>query len=164
MSARARDVQLAWPLLDRLIDDEPDQPGDRLLGLSEQTLALREALRRDLEMLLNSRRRFLPLPEAATALDQSLARYGLPDVSHEEVDSGRFRAALPEIIRTAVERFEPRLRDVRIELAPPRSDTDCLLRFQIQAELLVQEGLEPVVFQTSLELLQRLVAVEAARG
>ena len=158
------DIFLAQPLLDRLMNDDPDLPADKAPPLSEQLAQLREALRRDLELLLNSRCRFLPLPDTAPALDCSLATFGMPDISHEDAQSSSFRKSMAETVRSIIERFEPRLRSVRIDLSPPRSATDCLLRFQIGGELVVQEGIEPVVFQTSLEPLQRFVKVEAARA
>ena len=161
MKALPEDQLIALPLLDRLCDDEPDRPEDRPLSLQQQLSLVREALRRDLEFLLNSRCRFLGLPPDYTALMPSLASFGIPDIAHEDAQSSRFRTALSERMSMIIRAFEPRLRDVQIELAPPRSAEDSLLRFRIRAELLLREGLEPVIFQTSLEPVQRLVRVES---
>jgi type VI secretion system protein ImpF len=160
MKSLAEEQILALPLLDRLCDDEPDRPGDKALAIAQQLQLMREALRRDLEFLLNSRSRFLGLPAHCSALTPSLATFGMPDIAHEDAESGSFRAGLPARISAIIQAFEPRLRDVQISIAPPRSPTDCLLRFSIRAELMLREGLEPVVFQTSLEPVQRLVRVE----
>ena len=70
-------VQL--PLLDRLIDDAPDQERDPPMSAAEAMAALRNSVRRDLEALLNARRRWRSWPARLTELASSPLGYGIPD-------------------------------------------------------------------------------------
>jgi type VI secretion system protein ImpF len=94
---------------------------------------LRDSLRRDLEWLLNSRRR-VGLPPGVRELDRSVVGYGLPDLSRFYPHSATDRDALQEAIAQAVEAFEPRLRSPRVVLEPP-DGTEPGLRFRIEGEL-----------------------------
>ena len=66
-------------LLDRLIDDAPDQGHDPALSAGDTVLALRNAVRRDLEALLNARRRWRSWPAYMKQLATSPIGYGIPD-------------------------------------------------------------------------------------
>ena len=55
-------------LLDRLIDDEPDKIAETGLSPAESIAALRRNVRRDLEALLNTRRRWRSWPESYSEL------------------------------------------------------------------------------------------------
>jgi type VI secretion system protein ImpF len=158
---RADDLVLAMPMLDRLIDDEPDQAADRDLSLADQIERIREGVRRDLEILLNTRRRFLALPPRCAELPMALAGFGMPDVAHESIEDELFRDSFRDMVAQTVARFEPRLRDIEVALGAPRSASDTHLRFRIRATLQVHAGLEPIVFESSLEPLQRLIMVQA---
>ena len=52
------ELRAQLPLLDRLMDDAPDQERDRVLSNAEVLEALRASVRRDLQSLLNARRRW----------------------------------------------------------------------------------------------------------
>ena len=67
------------PLLDRLIDNAPERATDQPLSAAEAMLVLTNSVRRDLEMLLNARRRFHSWPAAMRELDTSPLNYGIPD-------------------------------------------------------------------------------------
>jgi type VI secretion system protein ImpF len=64
-------------LLDRLIDEEPDKLRDPPLSSTESIAALRRSVRRDLEALLNTRRRWRSWPETYTELGVSPLGYGI---------------------------------------------------------------------------------------
>ena len=53
---RAGSRQLVRSVLDRLLDDAPFSPADPPVSDATQVRELREAIRRDLELLLNTRR------------------------------------------------------------------------------------------------------------
>lgn len=65
--------RLRLPLLDRLLDTETELSRDAAVEV------LRAAVRRDMEALLNARRRRLPLPPGLTELVVSPLGYGVPD-------------------------------------------------------------------------------------
>lgn len=66
-------------LLDRLLDERPDQPHDPPAVASEQVGRLRRAVHRDLEALLNARRPWRSVPTRLAALRTSALAFGLPD-------------------------------------------------------------------------------------
>lgn len=158
---RTDEIVLALPLLERLFNDDPDAPGDRPLALADQIEQIREGVRRDLELLLNTRRRFLDLPPGLDELPGALAGFGMPDVAHENIEDAGFRERFRAVVAETVARFEPRLSAIEVTLGAPRSSADTHLRFRIKATLQVHAGLEPVVFESSLEPLQRLITVKA---
>src|SRR5436305_521075 len=111
-----RPIQL--PLLDSFVHDE-DTPRTR----NESLTRLKAAVRRDLEWLLNTRRTAPDLPEGMDELERSVYWYGLPDFSSVAVTSGPGRSDLLNEIQAAVNRFEPRLLQVKvIAVDEPRID------------------------------------------
>ena len=74
-------------LVDRLVDHHSDRAGDDMPSLAR----LREGLRRDLEAMLNTRKRFLTWSSHLDELDRSLVNYGLNDLTNESVASPDFR-------------------------------------------------------------------------
>ena len=115
MSERgSRDRRLAQPssqlpLIDRLIDEEPDKPRDPPMSPAESLDALRRSVRRDLEALLNTRRRWRSWPEGYAELAVSPVGYGICGFFRRRLQrSGRARMAALEIEQT-IRRFEPRL-------------------------------------------------------
>ena len=61
---RMRDsgARVKLSVLDRLLDDAPEMERDRPLSATDALTVLRRAVRRDLEALLNARRRFASVP------------------------------------------------------------------------------------------------------
>lgn len=109
-------------LLDRLSPD-----GRGLKGAA----ALREALRRDLEALLNSRRHLFSLPPEHAALEDTLLGYGLDDMTHEHQGSEEFREEFAEAVERLVRRFEPRLPRFEVTVVSDPDGIDRTLRFRI---------------------------------
>ncbi len=75
------EVAVQQPLLDRLIDQDPASGADPVQTRAAAVRALKEALRRDLEWLLNTRRTSLESPGKYQELSRSVYFYGLPDLS-----------------------------------------------------------------------------------
>lgn len=125
---------------------------DRLLGRDAETLPkLREAVRRDLENLLNTRVRALGFPEEYAELADSLVNYGIPDFSRArlgtEEDQKRFLKRIEEAVRI----FEPRLRKVQADLLTPADRSNRQLSFRIKAELLCEPAPLDVEYDSSLQ-------------
>jgi type VI secretion system protein ImpF len=145
------DQPLTPSVLDRLLDDEPHLKRD--LGRTRHQLLreLKQSVRRDLENLLNTRRRCLPVPADLKELEQSLVNYGIPDFTGANMGSGdareQFRGTLERVIRT----YEPRFQTVRVELLTNSEPLDRTLRFRIDALLYADPAPEPVVFDSLLE-------------
>jgi type VI secretion system protein ImpF len=149
--ARIRAEQPLVPsLLDRLIDEAPqssvETPRNRVQVLRE----LKLALRRDLEALLNSRRRNLVFPKGCSELERSVLTYGIPDFSGTTNAMLEDREAFCELLKTIILQHEPRLKRVSVELTGEENPLDRTLRFRIQGLLWADPAPEPVVFDTSL--------------
>jgi type VI secretion system protein ImpF len=131
------------PLLDSLLGAE-----ERLDGSAQ---ALRDSVRRDLEMLFNTRPRHQSAPNHLTELHTSILSYGMPDLQTRPMadDSQRdlFRAQFESLVR----RFEPRLKNLAVEMAPVGDELDRSLRFRIRAILHTDLGDEPIVYDTLLD-------------
>src|SRR5262245_17223117 len=95
---------------DRLID--PELAGTTIMtGYTVQQMY--EAVLRDLEDLLNSVHTTHDIPAAFAETRDSIVGFGLPDLTSIEAISADQRAAIGKAIKRAVERFEPRLRNVK---------------------------------------------------
>jgi type VI secretion system protein ImpF len=146
---RAQRAQL--PLLDRLIDDAPDEHRDRPLQTAEAVALLRRSVRRDIEALLNARRRWRSWPDGYRELAVSPVGYGVTDfaagVFNDPAQRDRLRAQIEQTIR----RFEPRLAQVRVVLIDTDNTQDATLRLRIEALLQVEPAPEPIVFDTLVD-------------
>lgn len=150
MHGDANDENAALSLLDRLIDDAPEQSGVRSGVRARGISAYREGLRRDIEALLNARRRFLRWPERYEMLDDSLLNYGTPDFSTETLALADQRERVRREIERILSRFETRFQSVRVELGGG-DPADPSLRFHITAVARVEDRAEPFVFDTAVE-------------
>ena len=139
-------------LLDRLTDAAPEQPHERLPTREESVRHLRDAVRHDLEWLLNTRRELVALDDALPEARRSLLRYGVPDVSSMSRDGVDTVARLVREVEQAIATFEPRLAQARVvALQDPGMGARQELRFTIEALLRVDPAPERVVFDTVLE-------------
>jgi type VI secretion system protein ImpF len=133
-------------VLDRLMTVE-DWPTTR----SQSLRYFKEALKRDLEWLLNTRqppiRELVDYPQARA----SVINFGLPDISSLGLSSASDHGRLRKAIETCLRNFEPRLMDVRVTLEG--SDTaDRRLRFHIEGNMKLDPAPEEISFDTVLEL------------
>ncbi len=150
------------PLLDRLIDDAPEQASDRPVAPGEALDALRRSVRRDLEMLLNSRRRWRSWPAELRELDRSSVNFGIPDCTAGSFHDKRQREVLRANIEDTLRRFEPRFASVRVSLIENRDALEATLRLQIEAMLRAEPAPEPISFQTAINPMTSEVTVRAS--
>jgi type VI secretion system protein ImpF len=140
-------TRLTPSLLDRLIDQEVEQGSSR--GYDHRQMI--DVVRRDLEDLLNTRLTNTDVPATFVEVNNSVATYGLPDLTSVSADTAAQRAEIGRVIERVIERFEPRLRQVRARLVESTGGLQTV-RFQITAELNVNPAPE-VGFETVLELM-----------
>lgn len=139
-------------VLDRLIDADPRNQAEAPLTHAQSARVHREAVRRDLEWLLNTRRIAELPPESLQEVNRSVYIYGLPDVSAWSLSNPLDRKKLLRELYAVVRLFEPRLAGARItpvEEGPEKSRT---LRFRIEAMLVMDPAPEHVAFDTLLQL------------
>ena len=120
-------------MLDRLIDDSPDQQRDPPISAADSLLALRNSVRRDIEALLNARRRWRSWPAHMTQLATSPVGYGIPDFASGAFGDARRREELRLEIEATIRRFEPRFLSVRVQLVEGQDKLEALLRLRIEA-------------------------------
>ena len=135
-------------ILDRLTD--PESAGTAILtGYTVEKMYA--AVLRDLEDLLNTvHTAHTVAPEFADVKD-SIVAFGLPDLASVEAISADQRSAIGRTIRKAIERFEPRLRAVKVTLLKQDDDLRMSLKFRIDAKLAVDPAPD-VAFDTILEV------------
>ena len=135
-------------ILDRLID--PESAGTTILtGYTVERMY--SAVLRDLEDLLNTVHTARDIPAEFPEVRDSIVGYGLPDLASAESISSDQRAVIGRTIRRAIERFEPRLRAVRVTMLKQDDDLKLSLKFRIDARLAVDPAPD-VAFDTILEV------------
>jgi type VI secretion system protein ImpF len=135
-------------ILDRLID--PDSAGTLArtgYGLNEMI----DAVRRDLEELLNTRRGQPVPPERYPELSRSVFSYGLPDLVTTPAATLQQREALARLLEQIVTLHEPRIRNVRATVTGDIDGKDRAIRFRLEGQLRVEPAPD-VEFETVLEL------------
>lgn len=135
------------PLLDRLIDADPANSREPVQQRLLNTGQIKALVVRDLENLLNSRRSITPLSAELRELQRSVVTYGLKDFSALGADSLQVRQTIRKDVETAIARFEPRLKNVKVVLETGDREVRNL-RFQIAALLVVDPIREPVTFDS----------------
>jgi type VI secretion system protein ImpF len=147
------EVRITPSVLDRLLDDRPEEKREAPASRQTNLRILKQAVKRDLEWLLNTRANATEIPEGLPELTRSLATFGLPDFSSWNVH-GAGDKDLRRAIEDAVARFEPRLEAVQVTLET-MSEVDRTVRFRIEARLRVEPAPEPVTFDSVLQLANR---------
>lgn len=145
------EIKVTPSILDRLIDYEPRESRESPKSRSANLRELKSAVRRDLEYLLNSRSFPEEIPESLKELNKSVALYGLPDFTKNNVKNYNEQKKLTEQLEWAIRTFEPRLMDLEVTLDPV-NDIERSLRFRILAQLKVDPIPEPIAFDTVLQM------------
>jgi type VI secretion system protein ImpF len=148
------------PLLDRLLDADPGAPEPPPPSAAAALEMLHAAVRRDLEAVLNARRRRRPLPRHLDELAVSPVNYGIPDATSGAYAVPERRAALAREVEATIRRFEPRLMEVHVELVGGEDELSRALRLKVHAVLRADPVPEPVSFETTLEPVSRDVVVQ----
>jgi type VI secretion system protein ImpF len=152
MAQPRRPALVLASVLDRLLDDDPratqEAPGGFLHDLHQH----RQAVARDLEALLNSRRigAGVALLEGRPQARVSFLDYGITDLGGLSLLNPDHRLLLREQLCRTIERHEPRLTQVRVKLDVPR-EASRMLRFRVEA-LLLHPHHPPVAFDALLKL------------
>jgi type VI secretion system protein ImpF len=160
-AAQRLPLRAQLPLLDRLIDEAPEQPHDAPISPGEAMSILRRSVRSDIEALLNSRRRWRSWQAAFKELSVSPLNYGIPDCTGARFHDTNERDALRREIEDTIRRFEPRFRSVRVRLSAQEDRPDATLRLRIEAVLHAEPAPEPIAFDTVVDPVTADVVVRA---
>jgi type VI secretion system protein ImpF len=115
-----------------------------------QLSQMMEAVRRDLEELLNTRQTLGELGHQRERVRQSILGYGLPEITSLPAITPQQRNEIARLLQATVTRYEPRLRDVRVILLESEA-VKPVLRFRIEARLVVEPSPE-VAYDTVVEV------------
>ena len=138
-------------ILDRLIDREPQLSREstqyRLLNFTQ----VKAGVIRDLENLLNTKSQILPVPPAYKEVNSSLFVYGLSDFTSLNPRSTSTRQQLRQDIERTIARFEPRLKNVTVQIEVP-TEEERNIRLRISALMVLDPVAEPVTFDTYFDI------------
>jgi len=126
-------------LLDRL-----SEPADHARGVRGDTTAedlegLMESVRQNLGRLLNSRQ----------GISEAQPDYGLPAMTDLTAGAEDYISKLQDAIRATIEKYEPRLRRVRVAIQQEASTQQTLV-FRVDAMMVARSGEHRVWYETSV--------------
>lgn len=155
---------LQQSVLDRLVSDRSyEQTVQR--SRNAMIADIKESVRKDLERLLNTRRRCGEAKRIEPELDGTVAHYGVPDFTGATFANENERETLRDYIQKIVEQFEPRFKKVRVSELSEQSDLDRTVRYRIEAELNVEPAVKPILFDSTVDPVSRRLNIEEeARG
>ncbi|MDQ3799487.1 MAG: type VI secretion system baseplate subunit TssE [Acidobacteriota bacterium] len=151
MARTDSEIRVTPSVLDRLLDFEPKSQQEAPKSRSRNLRELKQAVRRDLEWLLNTRCFPEGIDENLEEVFKSVVVYGLPDITGVSAKNHLEQKRLTRALETAVKIFESRLIDLKVTLEPVGS-SDKSLRFRIEARLDIEPTPEPIAFDTILQL------------
>ncbi len=147
-------------LLDRLIDDDPDKEQEVPLSGKKLERLVRDALRRDVQSFLNTRRRCIPMPESLEDAKGTVADYGIPDFVGHTLSTERRRKKFVQMIETHLREHEPRFKSVDLTLIDGVDVSTRSLQFRIEAEVYAEPAPESLVMDSRVEPVSRTFKVE----
>lgn len=132
-------------LIERLNSATPD-------GARNDIYAMRDAVSRDLEALLNTRSEGARLiPQVFEECRKSSLTYGIPDFSSYSLLSPQDRDRIRRALELAISQHEARLTRVRVGLEP-QHQYERVLKFRVDALLSLGSDREKVQFDAVLQL------------
>lgn len=137
-------------VFDRLIDYDPKSTREAVVSTQMALRDLKQAVRRDLEWLLNTRRTVINVAETLTEVNRSVVVYGLPDLTAVNIDSAAEQSRLVKAVEQALATFDPRFRNPKVFIEPA-NNIEREVRFRIEAILDIEPAPEPIVFDTVLQ-------------
>lgn len=151
--AEIRSDQLLLPsVLDRLIDHDPEVREEAARSRHQLLRDLKQAVRRDLENLLNTRVRCVSWSTELKELKQSMVNFGIPDLTGAALGSQKGREEFRRSIQAVISIFEPRLKKPVVSLRGNEESIDRTIRFHIDAVLHAEPAPEPVSYDSTLLL------------
>ncbi|AFU98097.1 type VI secretion system baseplate subunit TssE [Simiduia agarivorans] len=151
---QSADKKLLVPVLDRLMDQASinAQPHQLLKQL-------RESVRRDLEILFNTRFRCVSPPDGCNHLKSSLVNFGLPDLSTINLAAQEQRKRFCRDIEKAILTFEPRIKTVKVQSDSKIDPENPFITFRIEAVLHTNPAPELIIFDSALDLIKQSVDI-----
>lgn len=108
---------------------------------------VKKSMLRDVENLLNTRRKIIKAPSNLHNLNESVFVYGLEDFVAKNPRSPDVQKALKQSIEKTIRKFEPRLEGVSVEFNQVEGNEHHLC-FSVKAVLIADLVREPIYFDT----------------
>lgn len=137
-------------LLDRLMDETTENVHGSAPDQTWNFNRIMATVGRDIENLLNTRRSITYVPDSLREVTASVFSYGLPDYTSTNPSTLSVQTQLRLEIEKTITRFEPRLKKVSVEVAPP-DGLGRNLKFRIMGVLVLERLAEPVTFDTTFD-------------
>lgn len=154
--------RLMASVVDRLIE-QPAADGAPTLDREVNDVAQQlRNVARDLENLLNTRRRFLVTPSEYKELNASVIEYGIPDFTGLNMTLPSEREQTRRTIERAIRQFEPRLRNVVVTVLTNIDKADRRLRLRIAGVLRSEPVPERVEFDSEVDPSTTTVSISNA--
>ena len=131
-------------------DTAPTADTEVTVVLGEDFAELRNAVRRDLEALLNAHQRCVSSPPGLEELPRSLLEFGIVDFLTINAGAGGARERYRASVEAAIRRFEPRFKMVKVAIQDD-NPADRTLRFRIDALMYAEPAPERVSFDSLLD-------------
>lgn len=110
-------------------DSEPNQAFTQRIIMS---------IARDLQNLLNTRKIEMDVNEQYNELEPSIVDYGVIDLTTVNARSEREREKYRESVQRAIENYEPRLKNVEVNVIDNPAESSLIFHFNISAVLMVE--------------------------
>jgi len=111
---------------------------DRRVGQDPKRMI--DSIVRHLERILNTRQGSVQIADD----------YGIPDFTDTSSGFSDAIRNLERTIRNTIQKYEPRLQSVRVKFAP-QEETTLAVSFQIVGQLILEEGKNPITFQSVMD-------------
>lgn len=147
-------------VLDRLGDLEPERSLDQAACLQTQTQQLREAIRRDLEALLNTRRPPESVPLKLTELASSAFSYGVDGFISANLVTDEDKEYFARALEQSIAHNEARLLSVNVIILS-HVNPERVLKLRIEAIVRVLGNKSPIHFQTRIDPSSQRFSIEA---
>ena len=161
MGSSDTNQRLVSSVIDRLLEDSTQSGGALASWEGEDLRQLTLDVGRDLENLLNTRRRCKVCPSDLQELNRSLIDYGIPDFTGLNMSVPSEREQTRLAIERAIRQFEPRLTNVVVTVQPNVDRADRRLRLRITGVLRTEPVPERVVFDSELQPSTAAIGISA---
>lgn len=138
--AKKEQQRLSYSVLDRLLGAEYDETSTTPSGEPDDVFTQRliQCIARDLQNLLNTRKQEMSLPEQYTELAPSIVDYGVKDLTTVNARSQKEREEFRLSVQRSIERYEPRLKNVTVDIIENPGEAGLIFHFNIAAVLMIE--------------------------
>ena len=148
MACADQETRLSPSFLDRLVGCSVEGVSSRPWYTLEQVI---DAVQHDLENLINTRQTHQGLCDELPEAQRSILTFGVPDLGAMDALTPHKREQIARYIESAIELFEPRLSNVRVEPVEGEKEQERKLHFRVVARLSTEPSAY-VTFDTTLQL------------